>query len=196
MSQGNKIRIAAGFVIAVILVAVGLQVIGRRIPHDSAPSANPEMEPITIRPLDLLNETRLRELAKAQNISLPPDLKISPPSGATPVKVTKYLGAWSGEGRWSRDGRQAILVVESVSSAGTALGIYAHGPPFRPDAPNQRPGQFTTFIGNITEQGLGFAWGQSKYRFTIAPDDSIRGLWQNVSPQGTFDLTITLNRVR
>jgi hypothetical protein len=58
-----------------------------------------------------------------------------------------------------------------------------------------RPARFGAFAGSITDNGLSFAWGPSKYLFKIMPDGSMWGKWEPGGEQGQFDLTITLQRV-
>jgi adenylate cyclase len=146
------------------------------------------------RPFD---EAKVRAFAAAQGIPLPRAFKVLAPASIVPTGIADYLGAWGGDKRWRRGGRQAILIVESVDSAGVALGVYAHGAPLNPGA-FTRPARFASFAGTITEKGLEFAWGPSasKYAFKIMPDGSMWGKWETGGDLGPVDLTITFERIK
>jgi adenylate cyclase len=195
---GLRAAIAAACVIALISIVVDRQMTGRRPAEGVAANAEAAVNPAPTLAgvIEPLNEPRLRELATQQNILLPAELKVLAPMLSVSPNLTRYVGAWGGEGHWSRGGRRAMLIVESVDNTGTALGIYAHSPSNNPNVVTPRSGSFTSFVGTITDDGLRFTWGQSKYRFTVAPDSSMWGLWQLPPPQGDVELTITLGRVR
>jgi hypothetical protein len=141
------------------------------------------------------NDAKVRALAASQGIPLPPVLKILAPAPTVPAKVVEYLGAWGGDRRWNRGGRQAMLVVESVDSSGTALGVYAQGPPANPVGSNPPPARHAAFVGSITDKGLAFTWGPAKYTFNVMPDGTMWGKREAGNEQARFDLTITLERI-
>ena len=188
----RRIGVIAGCAMAVLAFLVAIQFVGDRTPDGTAATTTS----VSGIPVGPLNVAHLRELAGAQDIVLPENLKILAPSPSTSASIAKYLGAWGGENRWNGAGRHAILVVESVDNSGTALGFYAHSPAPNPNAPSRRQQPFASFVGTITDEGLRFTWGQAKYRFTVAPDDAMWGLWEAPGPQRSFGLTITLNRLR
>ena len=153
------------------------------------PPADPASQDVT-RGFD---QAKVRALAANQGMVLPPAFRVLSPGSSVPADVAAYLGAWGGDKRWNEGGRQAILIVETVDAAGVALGVYAQGPPPNKNAVNRNPGR-VSFVGSITDRGLGFAWGASKYTFKLMPDGSLAGTWQPGNP-GQLDLTITLARI-
>ncbi len=159
-------------------------------PQSGRPAAS-LATPETVRRFD---EAKVRALAATQGIPLPRALQVMAPAPSVPADIAAYLGAWGGERRWSRLGRQAILIVESVDKDGAAIGFYAHGIPANPNATN-RQGRFVTFVGSITEKGLQFEWAASKFIFKLMPDGSLWGKREPADDQGQFDLTITLSRI-
>jgi hypothetical protein len=112
-----------------------------------------------------------------------------------PAKLVDYLGAWGGDKRWNRGGRQAMVVIESVDSSGTALGVYAQGPAANPNNFNQAPARHAAFVGSITDKGLIFSWGPAKYTFNVMPDGTMWGKREAGNEQARFDLTIILERI-
>jgi adenylate cyclase len=145
-------------------------------------------------PARRFDEAKVRALASNQGIPLPRALQVLTPAPTVPANLAAYLGAWGGDKRWARGGRQMILIVESVDNAGVALGFYAHGVPANPNAVNKQA-RFLPFVGAITEKGLGFEWGPSKFMFKVMPDGSLWGKREPSGDQGQFDLTITLARI-
>jgi class 3 adenylate cyclase len=141
------------------------------------------------------DEAKVRALAASQGIPLPLALRILAPAPAVPGKLVDYLGAWGGDRRWNRGGRQAMLVIESVDGSGTVLGVYAQGPPADQNAVNQPPARHAAFVGSITDKGLSFAWGPAKYTFNVMPDGTMWGKREAGRDQARFDLTITLERI-
>jgi len=196
----TRTRLLTGSLIAVALIAasaVALQLYRPRPSSHVADVLAPSPSPASLASADVtrhFDEAKVRTLAASQSIPLPPALKVLEPGSTVPANITDYLGAWGGDRRWRRGGRQALLIVESVDNAGVALGVYAHGPPSNPNAVN-RQARFGAFAGTITDNGLGFAWGPSKYLFKLMPDGSIWGKWEPGGEQGQFDLTITLQRI-
>jgi class 3 adenylate cyclase len=200
-AAAGRTRWLAGSLIAVALVAAAtvaaLQLYWPRQAFRVAEAPPPIPSPASLASADLtrpFDEAKVRALAASQSIPLPPALKVLAPASTVPANITDYLGAWGGDRRWRRGGRQAILIVESLDSAGVALGVYAHGAPANPTTVN-RPARFGAFAGSITDNGLSFAWGPSKYLFKIMPDGSMWGKWEPGGDQGQFDLTITLQRI-
>jgi hypothetical protein len=112
-----------------------------------------------------------------------------------PHALTDYLGAWGGDQRWNKRGRQAILVVESIDEAGTAIGVYAQGVPLNPNAVTQNSARFVPFAAIVSDKGLHFAWDRSNYNFLLMPDGSLWGQLDSNNERGHFDLSIVLNRI-
>ena len=83
-----------------------------------------------------LDQAKVRALAANQGIVLPPAFKVLSPGSTVPADVAAYLGAWGGDKRWDADGRQAILIVETVDAAGVALGIMRAGAAAQPEMPS------------------------------------------------------------
>jgi class 3 adenylate cyclase len=195
-----RTRWLAGSLVAIVLIvalAVALQLYRPQPAPHIADVPPPTPSPASLASADVtrhFDEEKVRALAATQSIPLPPALKVLAPAAIVPASITEYLGAWGGDKRWRRGGRQALLIVESVDSAGVALGVYAHGAPLNPGAAN-RPARFGAFAGSITDNGLSFAWGPSKYLFKLMPDGSMWGKWEPGGEQGQFDLTITLQRI-
>ena len=106
-------------------------------------------------------------LAASQGIPLPRQIKLLVPAATVPAKWTEYLGAWGGDKRWNRGGRQVILVIESIDEAGTALGVYAHGLPLAGTPANQAPARFGAFTGTISDKGLTFPWAKATLTFIL-----------------------------
>ncbi len=141
------------------------------------------------------DEAKVRALAERQSIPLPPQLRVLPAAGTVPHGLTDYLGAWGGDKRWNARGRQAILIVESIDGAGTAIGVYAHGVPLNPNAATENSARFVPFAAIVTDKGLHFAWGRSTYNFLLMPDGSMWGQLDSNNERGHFDLSIVLQRV-
>jgi hypothetical protein len=138
---------------------------------------------------------KVRTLADKQAIPLPKNLKVLVPAASVPAKLSDYLGAWGGEKRWNPRGRQAMLIVESIDESGTALGFYAHSVPLIPNAVTQSSARFTPFASAVTDRGLHFVWGQSKYTFRLMPDGSMFGELDTTNSRGHFNFSITLDRI-
>jgi class 3 adenylate cyclase len=197
----GRARWLVGSLVALALIAAAAiaawQLNGSRQAFRAADVPPPGLSPANLASADLarqFDETKVRALAASQSIPLPPAVKILTPASTVPKSIADYLGAWGGDRRWRRGGRQAILIVESIDAAGIALGVYAHGAPLNPTTVT-RPARFGAFAGSITDNGLSFAWGPSKYLFKLMPDGSMWGKWEPGGDQGQFDLTITLQRI-
>jgi class 3 adenylate cyclase len=165
----------------------------------SAPAAPPAVDrPVAglaaPDPARRFDEAKVRALAASQNVPLPRAFRVLAPAATVPSNIAEYLGAWGGDKRWARGGRQAILLVESVDSAGGALGFYAQSAPSNPNIVNQSA-RFSSFVGSITEKGLVFEWGPAKFTFKVMPDGSLWGKREATNGQGEFELTITLARI-
>ncbi len=138
---------------------------------------------------------KVRALADKQAIPLPKNLKVLVPAAGVPADLANYLGAWGGDKRWNPRGRQAMLIVESIDDSGTALGFYAHGVPLVPNAVTQDSARFTPFAATVTENGLHFVWGPSKYTFRLMPDGSLFGELDTTNSRGHFNFSMTLDRI-
>ena len=138
---------------------------------------------------------KVRALAKNQSIPLPRNLRTLLPAPNVPAKLANYLGAWGSDRRWNDRGRQAILIVESIDDAGTALGFYAHGVPLVTNETTQNSARFVPFAATVSDKGLHFVWGQSKYTFMLMPDGSMWGQQDATNEKGHFDLSIVLDRI-
>jgi hypothetical protein len=141
------------------------------------------------------DETKVRTLALTQAIPLPANLRVLVPPASIPTKLADYLGAWGGDKRWNNVGRQAILIVESVDEAGTAIGVYAHGLPLAPNG-NQNPARFVSFAGTVSDKGLTFKWGAATYTFMLMPDGTMWGQWGLTTEARHFDLAVVLERIK
>jgi class 3 adenylate cyclase len=189
-TRSKRVLAGATVVAALLIAAVAAAVLLPKAPGPSATSVPASQQ--VIRHFD---DAKVRALAASQGIPLPPVLKILVPAPTVPAKLVDYLGAWGGDKRWNRGGRQAVLVVESVDSSGTALGVYAQGPPANPLGANPPPARHAAFVGAITDKGLAFAWGPAKYTFHVMPDGTMWGKREAGNEQARFDLTITLERI-
>jgi class 3 adenylate cyclase len=188
---------------AVLLLAVGVASIvaatqwyGRGSPAAGPAPASPPTPRLATVPTGLrFDEAKVRALAERQSIPLPPQLRVLPAAGTVPHAFTDYLGAWGGDKRWNARGRQAILIVESIDGAGTAIGVYAHGVPLNPNAATENSAHFVPFAAIVTDKGLHFAWDRSTYNFLLMPDGSMWGQLDSNNQRGHFDLSIVLNRI-
>jgi class 3 adenylate cyclase len=196
MSKGRALAAAVVLVAAgaaSIVAAVQLRGSGA-MPASAVPSAAaPRLAAVStgLR----FDEAKVRALAERQSIPLPPHLKVVAAAGTVPHAFTDYLGAWGGDKRWNARGRQAILVVESIDEAGTAIGVYAHSVPLNPNAATQSSARFVPFAAIVTDKGLHFAWDASKYNFLLMPDGSLWGQLDSNNERGHFDLSIVLQRI-
>lgn len=154
----------------------------------SAPVANREAGV----PFD---DTKIRALAANQYIPLPPNLRVTAPASSVPAAVAGYLGAWGGDEGWNGKGRRVILVIESVDESGTALGIFAQGPPPDANNPDRRPARYRPIAGSITDAGLVFTLAGAKYTFRDTSDGLMWGRWQTPGERDNVDLTIALERI-
>jgi hypothetical protein len=137
----------------------------------------------------------VRALAEKQAIPLPRDLKVLVPAANVPANLAGYLGAWGGDNRWNPRGRQAILIVESIDEAGTALGFYAQSVPLVPNEVTSNSARFTPFASTVTDKGLHFVWGQAKYTFRLMPDGPMFGELDTTNSRGHFNFSMTLDRI-
>jgi class 3 adenylate cyclase len=141
------------------------------------------------------NDTKIRALAASQNIPLPPNLRVTPAAASVPAAVAGYLGAWGGDEGWNGKGRRMILVIESVDESGTALGIFAQGPPPDVSNPDRRPSRYRPIAGSISDAGLIFTLAGAKYTFRDTSDGLMWGRWQTPGERDNVDLTIALQRI-
>src|SRR5262249_46690406 len=111
-----------------------------RAASHAADVLSPSPSPASLASADVTRhfaDAKVRALAASQSIPLRPALKILEPASSVPASMTDYLGAWGGDRRWPRGGRQAMLIIESVANTGVARGVYAHGPLSNPNAVNR-----------------------------------------------------------
>ncbi len=139
------------------------------------------------------DDSRIRALAASQGIGLPPNLKIMAPAPTLPAALAGYLGAWGGDQGWNGNGRHVILVIESVDESGTALGVFAIGPPPENNS-DRRPARYRSIAGSITDAGLVFMLAGATYTFRDTSDGLMWGRWQLPNERTNTDLTITLQR--
>jgi class 3 adenylate cyclase len=141
------------------------------------------------------DDTKIRALAASQYIPLPPNLRVTPAAASVPAAVAGYLGAWGGDEGWNGKGRRIILVIESVDESGTALGIFAQGPPPDVTNPDRRAARYRPIAGSITDAGLVFTLAGAKYTFRDTSDGLMWGRWQTPGERDNVDLTIALERI-
>jgi class 3 adenylate cyclase len=180
--------------VAVGSVVVALQLHGLRQESSvagTAPAAQPPTSREASSPFD---DTKIRALAASQSIPLPPNLRVMTPASAVPASLAGYLGAWGGDQGWNGNGRRIILVIESVDESGTAVGVFAIGPPPESNA-DRRPARYRSIAGSITDAGLVFTLAGAKYTFRDTSDGLMWGRWQTPGERSNVDLTITLQRI-
>jgi class 3 adenylate cyclase len=141
------------------------------------------------------DDAKVRALAASQEIPLPPTLRVTAPASSVPTRVARYLGAWGGDQGWNGKGRHIILVIESIDESGTAVGVFAVGPPPDASSPDRRPSRYRAIAGSITDAGFVFTLAGAKYMFRDTSDGLMWGRWEAVSEHGTAELTITLERI-
>jgi class 3 adenylate cyclase len=185
--------LAIACVVGVGLVAITLQWHGSgQKPSVLAGSA---ARPAAIRENLPFDDAKVRTFAASQNIPLPPSLKIMAPAPAVPASMAGYLGAWGGDQGWNGNGRRVILVIESVDESGTAVGVFAIGPPPDGNAPDRRPARYRSIAGSITDAGLVFTLAGAKYTFRDTADGLMWGRWQTPGERSNIELSITLERI-
>jgi len=135
---------------------------------------------------------KVRALADKQGIPLPTNLKVLVPTATVPAGLAKYLGAWGGERRWTPNGRQVMLIVESVDESGTALGFFANSVPLVPNV-NNNSAHFVPFAAALTDAGLRFVWGQAKYTFHLRPDGA--AMFGELEMPNSRHFSIVLDRI-
>jgi adenylate cyclase len=199
----KRVTTGRALAVAAVLVAAGVAsiVVAMQWRGSGSTAAGPLPASLPAPPLATVaaglhfDEAKVRAMADRQAIPLPPQLKVLPAAEAVPHAFADYLGAWGGEQRWNKSGRQAILVIESIDEAGTAVGVYAHGVPLNPNATTQKSAHFIPFAATITDKGLHFAWDRSNYNFRRMPDGSLWGQLDSNNARGHFDLSIVLQRI-
>jgi hypothetical protein len=199
MLQPRRGRVLAAVVVAAVAGTAGVTAVQFREAPKTAISALPAAPALAAIPAAAgtrrFDEAKLRTLAASQSIPLPPRLRVIMPDAAVPHGLADYLGAWGGDQRWNKRGRQAVLIVESIDEAGTAIGVYAHGVPLNPNAVTQNSARFVPFAATVTDKGLHFAWGRSTYNFLLMPDGSLWGQLDSNNERGHFELSIVLQRM-
>jgi len=147
-------------------------------------------------PATNFDEAKVRALAASQNIPLPPTLRVMAPAAPVPPLRAAYVGAWGGDERWNGTGRQTMLVIESIDSSGTALGVIGFGPPIDSKAPDQRPARYRSIAGSISDGGLVFDLAPLKYTFKSTSDGLMWGHMQGILERGgNVDMSITIARI-
>jgi class 3 adenylate cyclase len=185
--------IAALAVVAAAAIAVQLRDDGQGSTLAAAP-ANSAAGPTGRSTAALFDDAKVRALAASKDIPLPQTLKVVAPAAAVPQHMAAYLGAWASEQGWNGNGRQVMLVIESVDDTGTALGVMGVGPP-EANAPDRRPARFRAVAGSITDAGYVFSLGGQLYTFRSTSDGLMVGIWQPQGENGKGNLTTTLNRI-
>jgi class 3 adenylate cyclase len=144
------------------------------------------------------DNAKIRALAASQGIPLPTTLRVMAPGSGVPAPMAGYVGAWGGDQGWNGNGRHVILVIESVDESGTAVGIFAFGPPSDPiiNNPDRRPARYRSVAGSITDAGLVFTLAGARYTFRDTSDGLMWGRWQpGGGERGNGELSITLERI-
>jgi TIR domain-containing protein len=160
----------------------------------TAPVAQQPSQTASPKRQTVFNEANVRQLAEKQKIPLPPALVVIAPSSRVPDEIANVVGAWGGDQTWGGVGRNMILIVEDIDENAKATGIYAMGPP-GPQAPVQNPPAFTTFSGQVTDEGLKFAWGSITYTFKRLPGEKIWGHLEGEVNQQHVENTIIVDRI-
>jgi class 3 adenylate cyclase len=142
----------------------------------------------------LFDDGKIRALAASQSIPLPPNLRVMAPAPTLPAALAGYVGAWGGDQGWNGNGRRVILVIESVDESGTALGVFAMGPPPENNA-DRRPARYRSIAGSITDAGLVFMLGGATYTFRDTSDGLMWGRWKPANERTNAEFTITLQRI-
>jgi class 3 adenylate cyclase len=191
--------LAGGAALAAAFAAATVAAVQFRGPGQAAlwtPASLASQPAATARAALRFDGEKVRTFAEKQGIPLPQRLKVLVPAASVPANLANYLGAWGGERRWTERGRTAMLIVESVDDSGTALGFYAHSVPLVPNAVTQNSARFIPFAATLTDAGLHFVWGQSKYTFHLRPDGgAMFGELDTTNPRGHFNYAIVLDRI-
>jgi class 3 adenylate cyclase len=182
-----------GAAAALVVVVIGA-IVGARELRQTASLASTPASPGTSRDASI-DDGKIRALASDQGIPLPPSLKIMAPAASVPPALAGYIGAWGGDQGWNGNGRRVILVIESVDESGTALGIFAVGPPPDLASVDRRPARYRSIAGSITDAGLVFTLAGSKYTFKNTADGLMWGRWQTPNERINVDTTITIERI-
>jgi len=147
----------------------------------------------TARAVPRFDGEKVRALADKQGIPLPQNLKVLAPAAGVPAHLADYLGAWGGERRWTTNGRQVMLIVESIDEGGTALGYFAHGVPLASNNVTQGSARFIPFAATLTEAGLHFVWRKAKYTFHLRPDGG--AMFGELDMPNSNHFSIVLDRI-
>jgi TIR domain len=194
------------FAAAAIFVVIGSAAIAALFYLKGVPGAAPTSQavpsPVLQRPLSqtappkrqvIFNEADVRKLAAQQQIPLPPALVVIAPSLRVPDEFAEIVGAWGSDQSWGGLGRNMILIIEDIDENGKATGIYAMGPPGPRTV--QNPAAFTTFSGQVSDEGLKFAWGSVTYTFKRLPGEKMWGHFQGEVDQRHLENTIIVDRI-
>ena len=192
-ARRTRRRWLTGLAVAGALAAAAIAMLfgPRGLRHEASLASAPS----TSREAASFDEGKVRALAAGQGIPLPPSFKIMVPAANVPPALSGYLGAWGGDQGWNGNGRRIMLIIESVDETGTALGIFAIGPPA--DIPNadRRPARYRSVAGSISDAGLVFDLAGQKYTFKSTADGLMWGRWQTQNERGNVEFTIALERV-
>jgi len=182
--------------VAVGLVVIALELRGPRQEPSLAASSGIVRSPANRENLPF-DGAKVRALAASQGIPLPTTLRVMAPGSGVPAPMAGYVGAWGGDQGWNGNGRHVILVIESVDESGTAVGIFALGPPSELiNNPDRRPARYRSVAGSITDAGLIFTLGGARYTFRDTSDGLMWGRWQpQGGERGNAELSITLERI-
>jgi hypothetical protein len=143
----------------------------------------------------IFNEVGVRQLAEKQKVPLPPALVVITPNSKVSAEIADFVGAWGGDQTWGGQGRNMILIIEDIDENAKATGLYAIGPP-GPQTATQNPAAFITFSGQMTDDGLRFAWGPVTYTFKRLPADRLWGHNQGEIAQRHVENTIIIDRIK
>ena len=98
---------------------------------------------------------RVVALAEEKQLPLPP-IRMRKPGAEIPRTLRRFIGIWVSDSGFERTGRQSMIVVTNVLSAGHAVGFYIVGPPrdtrVLPGLPTQA--DFFAFVGRISGSEL------------------------------------------
>jgi adenylate cyclase len=197
----SRIRLLAAVAVAIVILAAAVAVALRFQPGGGgiaailSGSSAPAVAPVVAARSARFDEAKVRAFAASQGIPLPRQVKVLLPAAAVPSPWADYLGAWGSDKRWNGGGRQALVIVESIDEAGTALGVYAQGLPLVTNTANQASARFFSFVGAMSDKGMSFGWGQSTFTFRLMPDSLLWGRREIANDQRRFELTITLERI-
>lgn len=139
-----------------------------------APRPAPEPQPTSLPPSATSQSVEtIRQLATARGQPLPGDLRIIRPAADVPAEFARFSGAWGGDYRWNDNGRQPVVIVESIDRNGIATVVCSYGPP-NPTTYNQSPAKWWRASGRIEGRTLTFEYGSGWImKLTIQDDQRV-----------------------